>query len=97
MPIIIIANKSDEYEIERTIVRDAVESTLMSWGCVDSHIECSAKENINIDQIFQRLYVKLSVPIVQKAAIHQCQRSNHHQLNDSRNSVSVRHSIHEIH
>lgn len=85
VPIVIVANKSDEYEIERFVQRDVVEYTMRSWR--NAHIECSAKENINIIQIFETILVQLNIQFDLHAVIHQLQRPNPHQANNCVESV----------
>lgn len=74
VPIVIVANKSEEHDIERIVERDAVENKMKFWG--NDHIECSAKENINIIHIFQQILAELNVQFDLKEAIHQHPNQN---------------------
>lgn len=58
--IVVVGNKSDVAESERKISREMAESTVIDeWGC--GYVECSAKENTGIIEVFKELLVQAKI------------------------------------
>lgn len=58
--IVIVGNKSDVEESQRQIARDEAESIVTEeWGC--GYVECSAKENSGIVEVFKELLVQAKI------------------------------------
>ena len=59
VPIVIVGNKMDN--LERVLEREHVENTTRSeWG--HGYIECSAKDNDNVLEVFKELLVQAKIP-----------------------------------
>lgn len=65
--MIIVGNISDEYEIDRKVPLRRAMETALYWKC--DHIECNAKDNINIMGIFEKSLTQLSVQFDLYAAV----------------------------
>lgn len=60
IPIVIVGNKSDDSEVVRMIDEEAVvEKILEDSGC--AFLECNAKSNQNIFDIFAELLIALNI------------------------------------
>lgn len=58
MPIVVVGNKSDL--AKRVVAREEAEPTaIYDWEC--GYVECSAKENQNIVQVFKELLIQAKV------------------------------------
>ncbi|XP_075167151.1 ras-related protein Rap-2b-like [Haematobia irritans] len=59
-PIVVVGNKTDVNESERQVEYEVTEMVVCEdWQC--GYIECSAKENIGIVQIFKELLVQANI------------------------------------
>lgn len=50
MPIIVVANKSNEPDIERVVEPETVDQFIKLWNC--AYLECNAKVNSKIIDVF---------------------------------------------
>lgn len=60
MPIVIVGNKIDVDDDERQIIRELAETIVrFDWQC--GYVECSAKNNDNIIDVFKELLVQAKI------------------------------------
>nr|AVV26990.1 Rheb [Malawimonas sp.] len=53
VPLVLVGNKSDLAAAHRQVSRDEAETLAGQWGC--EFVECSAKDNQNVDTVFMKL------------------------------------------
>lgn len=73
MPIVIAANKCDESEIDRIVPRKLAEETVKRWRC--GYIECNAKDNANIVDVFEKVLVQSNIQYDLSEAVCRRRRS----------------------
>ncbi|XP_049762872.1 GTP-binding protein Rhes-like [Schistocerca cancellata] len=60
VPIVVVGNKDDLPDAERQVAREVAETTaLFEWEC--GYVECSAKENTHIIDVFKALLAQAKV------------------------------------
>lgn len=69
IPIVIAANKSDLPESKRSVDLEEVRLQLMGWeNC--AFAECSAKTNVNVDELFFKLFHLAKLPKQMSPGLH---------------------------
>lgn len=60
MPIVVVCNKLDLSYDQRSVTKEVVESIVkLDWEC--GYVECSAKDNANIINVFKELLVQANI------------------------------------
>ena len=75
VPMIIVGNKCDK-EKSRVIGMDELQSLTEGVNCCD-YVEASAKKNINIEEIFMKLFVQANLPQEMSPSLHRRVQPNY--------------------
>ena len=74
IPIVIVGNKADVPKCTRAFPKETAESTVsIEWG--NGYVEVSAKENVNIVNIFKELLTQAKVPYALSPAVRRRRQS----------------------
>lgn len=93
MPIVVVGNKMDLPYNERKVNRDTAEAIVTDdWQC--GYIECSAKENVAIIEIFKELLVQANIRYNLSPAVRRRRQSlpSYSAANNSRHN-NVKYSL----